>query len=98
MARSTTNTYMGPGARSRRAARPVPPDLADGRATAVERPAGPPADSAHLTRAALVALPQLAALALLASAPWSVTIPLTVVLLGGLAVSGVVTLVDRRLR
>jgi hypothetical protein len=98
MTRNTTGTYSGPYARFSASSRPIPPDFGVRRVTVVARPAGPPLDSARLTRAALVALPLFAVLAILASAPRSVTIPLAVLLLTGLAVNGAVALVDRRLR
>ena len=98
MTRNTTGTYFRPYARVSASPRPTPPDFDVRRVTAVERPAGGPLDSARLTRAALVALPLFAALAILASAPRSLTIPLAVLLLTGLAVNGAVGLVDRRLR
>ena len=98
MTRNTTSTCFRPNARVSASSRPTPPDFGVRRVTVVARSAGPPLDSARLTRAALVALPLFAVLTILASAPRSVTIPLAVLLLTGLVVNGAVALVDRRLR
>ena len=99
MTRNTTSTYSGPYARFSASSRPIPPDFGGRHPAAAGRPAaGRAPDSARLTRAALVALPLFAVLAILVSAPGSVTIPLAVLLLTGLAVNGAVALVDRRLR
>jgi hypothetical protein len=90
----TTNQWSG--ARFSASSRPIPPSLRRRGGVAPARSHGRSRESARLTRTTLVALPLLAAAALIASAPRSVTIPIALALAAGVGAGGLVADHDAR--
>jgi hypothetical protein len=96
MAQISTSTYRGSHAQFSASSRPVPAHLMRSRAPAAERIASLPAATAARMRVTAVVLALLALVALVAGSPQTVTVPLAVVFLTGLAVSGGVAAAERR--
>lgn len=99
MARQSTANYADwPRARFSASSRPIPTSFEYRRTLAAEQRANPPSGPSRRTRVAQVVLPLVGVLALFASAPQSVTIPLAAVLLTAAGVNGALALVDRGAR